>query len=88
MGRAMAVRAEYNLAPQNNGYPDAPTSIPLIAPAVLNQTWNYGTMGSSGYAPSNPYQTTYNKQQPSVDNLMAIAQTQCGISGYTKPVMS
>lgn len=41
MGRAIAVRAEYNMAPQNNGYPDTPSSLPLNAPAVLNQNWTY-----------------------------------------------
>ncbi len=54
-GRAMSVRAEYNLAPQMCGYPDAPYSVPLSSPQVLNQKWQYSTMNSVGYNPQSPY---------------------------------
>ena len=88
MGRAMAVRSEYNLGPQNNGYPDSPTSLPLNAPAVMNQTWNYNTMTTTGFSPSHPYQTVYGKQPPSVNNFLSVNQTPCGLSGYIKPITS
>ena len=55
MGRAMSVRSEYLLLSQSGAYPDAPYSIPVTAPKVLNQTWKYTTMLGEGFNPSRPY---------------------------------
>lgn len=43
-GRAVAVRAEYAIAPLACGYPDAPDSIPLNCPRVSPQGWKYSTI--------------------------------------------
>lgn len=89
-GRAMCVRAENSLGPSMTGYPDAPYSIPLIAPYVKNQTWNYGTMLNSGFNPNNPYKTYYAPNPPganlsTLNEVLPIKTATCAVSGYTKP---
>lgn len=85
-GRALAVRSEYNVLPQMNGYPDSPTSYQLTSPRVQNQNWTYTTMGSQGYNANNPYTTTYASPNPAVNNFLSISTSPCGVSGYIKPV--
>lgn len=89
-GRAMCVRSENSLGPSMTGYPDAPYSIPLIAPYVKNQTWNYSTMLTSGFSPNNPYQTYYAPSPPGGDSsilnsVVPVKAATCAVSGYTKP---
>lgn len=59
-GRALGVRAEYNMGIQGNPYPSAPWSIPTDSPAVKNQDWNYSTMLGKGYNPNHPYEAYLN----------------------------
>lgn len=87
-GRAMNVRSEYLLGPMMNGYPDGPNTLPLVAPQVKNQTWNYANMTTQGFNPNNPYQTTYSNSLPSVNNYMPLTPQPCGVSGYAKPYTS
>jgi hypothetical protein len=58
-GRAVAVRTEYAIAPLTSGYPDTPSSFPLNAPKVANQTWKYANIKTEGFNPSHPYATHY-----------------------------
>jgi hypothetical protein len=85
-GRALAVRSEYNILPQMNGYPDGPNCMQLTSPRVQNQQWTYTTMPTQGYSPKNPYATTYGTPGPAVNNFMAVTPSPCGVSGYIKPV--
>lgn len=84
-GRALAVRAEYNLSVQNCGYPDGPRSYPVTAPMIPGQNWKYTNMKTQGFEPSRPYIPEYGWKPPATGNFTPIQPTTCGISGYTKP---
>jgi hypothetical protein len=73
------------MGPLQSGYPDAPYSLPLIAPFVKNQKWNWSNMGSQGFNANCPYQTTYSIPPPQFGLFYPPTPAPCGVSGYVKP---
>ena len=94
-GRALGIRAEYNLGMANNGYPSAPWSKSQATPFIKNQTWKYSNMTTNGFQPGKPYQVTFDYPTNHTNGFYvgsalhpANMINTCGAIGFTKPVAS